>query len=95
MNATIKPLQVGKDYYESSGSKKKKVFANAQVLFDCDGWADVNRFLPRDFELVKVLLKNNKMKNGWFNISRWDGLKILPTDEVVAWRKINEENFTE
>lgn len=60
------------------------------VHFDLDGWADSNKFMPADFDLCLVKIKNKKTKSGWAVGMQWDGLKIENNDQVLYW-KLNKQ----
>lgn len=61
------------------------------VIYDIDGWADVNYYLPNDFDIVMLRVKNiHKPIPGWYTGRGWDGLKWNDDYEVLQWKKENE-----
>lgn len=68
----------------------KSPLSYRRVEKDKDGWADADKFLPEDFDLVQMKTSTGKIFVGWLVGNGWDGLKIKPTDVVVKWRKTHE-----
>lgn len=64
-------------------------YSYMDVKFDEDGWADTKEFIPADFDLCYLKIKDKKTKSGWANGLKWDGLNVDPDDEVLYW-KINK-----
>ncbi len=78
-------MKVGRDYIKV-GEKERK-FAYRDIKFDPDGWADATKFLPADYDLMYLKIKNKKSAAGWSVGSKWDGLKLAPEDEILYWKK--------
>lgn len=74
-------------------TKKMPVFYSyiKDVIYDIDGWADAKRFLPEDFDLVYLRLKRNRTIPGWINGLSWHGSRLKTNDEVLFWKRKEEE----
>lgn len=59
------------------------------VVFE-NGWADVAKYLPGEFDLLHLKLLDGKIKSGWWTGNEWDGLNVKPVDKVIKW-KINSD----
>jgi hypothetical protein len=82
--------KVGKSIVE--GIKPRK-FAYRDIPFDEDGWADAERFMPADYDLVFLKIEGKKSVSGWSTGNSWDGLKLEKADKVKYWkRKPDEKN---
>lgn len=77
-------FKVGVSYLDE---KKNERYSYKNVFFDEDGWADAKKYVPEDFDLVSVKIKNKKICSAWVNGKTWDGLKIKREDEVLAWKR--------
>ena len=82
-------LQVGVDTYISK-SGSKLAYTYRHVKQDADGWVKPEEWLPISFDLVILKLEVGT-KMGWFTGDRWDGRKVNPEDEVIAWKRSLEE----
>lgn len=70
---------------------KSRRFTYSNVLYDAHGWADAEKFLPADYDLVMLKLEGNKLRNGWSNGLSWDGLHLKKSEKVLMWkRKIDD-----
>lgn len=54
---------------------------------DIDGWVEAKDFLPADYDLVYLRIKNRKIRIGWINGLKWDGAHVNPKDHILAWKK--------
>lgn len=63
------------------------------IFYNDAGWADVEKYLPEDFDLVSMLLENKRIINGWINGLLWEGLRLKSTDKVLFWKKIKNEEL--
>lgn len=64
-----------------------KGYTYSDVKYDADGWADAKKFIPEDFDLCHLKIKDQKTKSGWSKGYKFDGLRIEPEDEVLYWKK--------
>jgi hypothetical protein len=88
---TLKGYQE-KTYPKTGMSRRYPVFYSYKdVEYDIDGWADVNKYLPDDFDLVFMRLKRNRTIPGWVNGSTWEGLRFKNDDVVLFWKKNEHE----
>jgi len=79
--------QVGKVYpYEKNGRKIYHKFSYTEIDYDLDGWVDVDRFLPEEYELVTLWLEEG-IKNGWHTSAGWKGFRLKDYDVVIYWKK--------
>lgn len=61
---------------------------------DFDGWVDASKFLPVNFDILFLKLKNkSKIYHGWFTGKDWDGLRLDSNDEILFWKRKPEEKF--
>lgn len=86
-------IKVGafKEYKIKADGKKTTVnFTYDDVKCDIDGWADSKEFMPGDFDLCELKIKDKKSKPGWATGQKFDGLNIQSDDEVLYWKKRKE-----
>lgn len=79
---------------KKTGKRKKiPVFYSylKDVIYDIDGWADAKKFLPEDFDLVYMRLKRKRKIPGWINGLSWHGSRLRPNDEVLFWKRKEED----
>jgi hypothetical protein len=51
-------------------------------------WVTLEAFVPIYYDLVDLkILGYHKHKTGWYNGKAWSGLRLKPTDTVVAWKR--------
>lgn len=67
------------------GITESCMYSNVET--DFDGWVDVRKFLPADFDLCFLRMKNNTVKTGWAVGGKFDGLRINHDDHVISWKK--------
>ena len=72
------------------GMPKENTYS--KVEFDKDGWADASKFIPRDFDLCELKLKDRKARPGWALGPNWDGLNMKPEFEVLYWKIFKEKD---
>lgn len=77
-------MKVGRDYIEVVRRKK---FDYRDVEFDADGWADAKKYLPADYDLMFLKVKDKKSVSGWHVGKKWDGLRLKKDDEILYWKK--------
>ena len=82
-------IKVGGKYKQEG---KTKLFTYNHVTFDKYRWADAEKYLPEDFDLVHMKLSSGKIIPGWSNGRVWEGIRLKPEHEVKAWRRQFEEN---
>jgi len=58
---------------------------------DEDGWVDAKQYLPADYDLCFLKLKDKKSRFGWSSGFSWDGLNITKEDEILYWKKEKEK----
>lgn len=61
------------------------------VVSDYDGWVEVEKFLPREFDLVHTRVLNSLGQRFnlklWYACGQWDGLKWRDTYKVTHWKR--------
>lgn len=57
------------------------------ILYDSDGWVDAKKYMPADYELCLLKIKDKKTQPGWASGLKWDGLRIKEEDEVLYWKR--------
>ena len=76
---------------EPKKGQKKPRFSYKDILFDRDGWADSEKYLPKDADLVYMRLRRNKTIRGWIFGKIWCGGQLREGDKVMFW-KIEKED---
>jgi len=82
-------IKVGRDKIQV-GEKVRK-FSYRDIPFDPDGWADAKKYLPADYDLMFLNIKDKKSSCGWSVGNKWDGSKLENTDEILYWKKKPDE----
>lgn len=72
--------RVGK-FYKSVGT----FLTYRHVDFDKDKWADVNKYLPIEYDMC-YCKGENAILPGWYNGIGWDGHRIKPDFKVLFWK---------
>lgn len=68
--------------------KRDRKFSYKNILYDENGWADAKKYIPEDFDLVSLKVKDKEpIFYGWSIGKNWDGYKIQREDEVIAWKR--------
>lgn len=78
-------IRVGRDKIQTETKIRKAIYNDCS--YDADGWADASKFLPLEYDLVLMKIKDKKTQIGWVSFNQWDGLKFGKTDEVLYWKK--------
>lgn len=64
----------------------KKTFLYGDCEYN-EKWADANKYLPADFDLVWCKIQDMpKPLTGWHTGTGWDGLKMQPEYKVLSWK---------
>ena len=79
MTKSIQNREVGKQY----------IFSYSECQTDFQGWINSNRYRPRPFDLVFLKIEDvpEKILEGWWTGSGWDGAKITKDHKIVKWKK--------
>ncbi len=80
-------MKVGRDKLDETG----KTLSYRTVKTDFDGWVDAKHYLPADYDLMYLKIKDKKSSHGWVVGTKWDGLKIEQGDQVLYWKKKNDQ----
>lgn len=81
-------LQVGISLYSNPrGGSLPYCYRHVKLT---DGWANPKEWLPLSFDLVQ-LKTQDKIKMGWYTGDRWDGYRFKETDEVLQWKREDDE----
>lgn len=78
--------KVGKSLVEETG----KVLSYRTVKMDIDGWVNAKEYLPDDYDIMYLKIKDRQSTHGWISGNKWDGLRIRPDDEVLYWKRKQE-----
>jgi len=78
-------MKVGVDKIKI-GEKKRK-FSYCNVKYDRNGWADASKYLPADYDLLFLKMKDGEIISGWSYGNKWDGLNLKVDHEVQYWMK--------
>lgn len=87
-------LKVG-TYYDSTtkkGDPCKKSWTYCHVQYEKDGWADPDKFLPEDYDLVLLNRQDKNPIKGWVNGTTWFGFRLKEEDKVIGWRRVKEDH---
>lgn len=68
----------------------KRVIGYSHVTCDIDGWADAKEFLPADFDLCYVKIKDKQTRPGWVQGTIWGGANVARDDIVLYWKKFEK-----
>ncbi len=73
----------------------KKVGATKGVTYlsvekDRDGYVDARKYIPVDFDICTLKIKDKKEKPGWAVKMKFYGMRIDPEDEILAWKKCRD-----
>ena len=80
-------IKVGAKYAAPDG--KNKYYRYPDVKRDEDGWADATKFLPADYDLCRLKIKDRKSISGWHKVNQWDGVFLKDGYEVLYWKRID------
>lgn len=82
-------IKVGTDYdaLSSKGKKIRKPYSYESVEYEKDGWADPDKFLPEDGDMVLMKRIGKEPILGWVNGKTWIGFRLKPDDIVIGWKK--------
>lgn len=84
--------KVGRDVLINKKTKKTRKFSYKDVEYDNEKWADAEKYLPADFDLVFLKIKDLPIISGWMNGNNWEGLRIHSDDQVLYWKKRKEND---
>lgn len=76
-------MKIGRDLVPETGKK----LSYRTVKSDCDGWVDAKKYLPADYDLMYLKIKDKKSSHGWITGCKWDGLHISAGDEILYWKR--------
>ena len=84
-------MKVSKDFVFDEKKGKPRKFAYRDVKYDPDKWADANKFLPADFDLVHMKVEGrNKDVSGWIKDQDWEGANFRKEYKVLFWKKYEQ-----
>ena len=79
-----------KCYRENSKGQKVSLTYTYLDVPEIDGWVNAKEFMPANFDLCELKINGKKNRGGWAVGSKFDGLNIKPSDEVLYWKKQSE-----
>lgn len=74
----------------ANGKEINEFYVYSDAHHDEDGWVDAKKFMPIDFDLCFLKIKDKKSCMGWSSGTVWDGLKLAKDDEVLYWKRSKE-----
>ena len=74
----------------ANGKEIKEFYIYSDAIHDEDGWVDAKKFMPIDFHLCFLKIKDKISRMGWSTGTVWDGLKLAKDDEVLYWKRSKE-----
>lgn len=83
--------KVGVDFIPTTKRKRRISYKDIKDEYDEDGWMDANKYMPGNYDLMFLKVKDKGILSGWAIGKSWDGLTIKPDDEVIAWKRKSEE----
>jgi len=86
-------LKVGHSKIFDKKVKKEpheRLVAYRDVRKERDGWVDVKKYLPDDFDLVTMNVLGRKPCAGWLCGTKWVGLRLRQGDIVKGWKRKKE-----
>lgn len=84
-------MKVGRD---KISKPRLREFSYRDIFYDEDGWADATKYLPEDFDLITMKMKNGDYKSGWSIGNSWRGARLRKDDEVLYWKRKSDERET-
>lgn len=77
-------------------SNEKKLLSYLEVVSDprnlIGEWINPARVLPHPFELVVAqIIGKCKLRRIWWDGSEWQGLRLLPDEKILGWKKDDHE----
>lgn len=83
-------MKVGRDYIKV-GQRERK-FSYLDIKLDINGWADAKKYMPADYDLMFIKVRNKNISCGWSVGNKWDGLNLKKDDEIMYWKKKPDES---
>jgi hypothetical protein len=81
-------LKIGRDKKTSDKTGASVPVKYSDFIYDDDSWCDASKFLPSDFDLCALKIEGSeKTRMGWYSGCSWDGLKLMPEDKVIYWKR--------
>lgn len=85
-----KRIQVGKVKEYRHYPLSNIYYTYRDVKYNAEKWANSAEYLPAEYDICILQLKDNIFKKGWHNGIGWDGLHVKHTDVIESWKKSNE-----
>lgn len=87
----LKKILVAKTKIIDKVTKERRPCKYSDVPTDQDKWVNDLKYVPIPYDLLFLRIKgSSRPKNGWWNGTEWEGLRLKPFDKVTAWKR----NFT-
>jgi hypothetical protein len=82
-----KPLKVEQDYIFLDSKKIRLRYRDVKYV---QGWADANKYLPADLDLVELKFETDPDLKlyGWIHGEDWICLKNYKKDKIIMWKKV-------
>jgi len=79
-------IKINQDYDPETGKKVTYKMIKKDAI-DANGFVDVKRYIPADFDLMYLKFKNHRPSFGWSNGKKWYGAEIGRCHEVLFWKR--------
>lgn len=80
-------LKVERDLIIDKYTGKERKVTYQDIKNNHDDWINPTDFLPADFDIVSLKIKNRiRIVPGWSIGNGWDGLRLRSKDEVIGWK---------
>lgn len=80
-------IKVGRDLMQGTSSK----VSYYNMLADADDWVSVTKYLPLDYDLVRIKFSTGKLAWGWSVGDNWYGVLVTPDVDVVEWKRLQPD----
>lgn len=81
-------LKVG--YSVVPHKQSKRVLGYDLVIYEENGFADVNKYTPIDFDMCVLITSEGKHIHGWWTGQEYFSHRMLSQEVIVSWRKCRE-----
>lgn len=79
-------IKVAQDIIADKAAKKGfRKISYKDVYFDPEGWAEANKFMPADCDLVTIRSKEREIP-AWAIGSSWDGYRVKDSEVITHWK---------
>lgn len=81
-------ITVSKSKIKDKATGQERVCRYSDVPTNALGWVCDLNWLPIPYDLMFLRLKGlERPKSGWWSGVKWKGLRVMPEDKVIAWKR--------